>query len=81
MKTIPTKYRVETAVEMWNGERVNGHDYGLKDMAMKVYERIRALYKRLGYTLAYAEDECGGIEECWEKEGYNDRYLRIYPTL
>ena len=81
MQTIETKYRVETTVERWNGERVNGHDYALKEMAMQVFERIRAMYKRLGYTLVDAYDEYGGTHEVWEKNEYEDRHLAIYPTL
>jgi hypothetical protein len=68
------KYRVQTTC--------NGHDYGhtyhSARVALTVYNNIRNLYRRFGYTIADAGNGRNCRAELWTQEGRADRNIEIY---
>ena len=68
------KYRVNTT----SNNRENGHTYNSPRAALKVYNNIRALYRRLGYTIADAGNGHNCRAELWIKEGAHPRNIEIY---
>lgn len=70
------KYRVTTTA----ADYVNGHTYGSARAAMTVYNNIRAMLARLGYTIADAGSGHNSRAELWIKEGRTDRNIEIYPV-
>lgn len=71
------KYRVTTTT----ADHVNGHTYSSARAALTVYNNIRALYSRLGYTLADAGKGHNERTELWIKEGRADRNIEIWPVI
>lgn len=69
------KYRVQTTS---NGHD-NGHSYSSPRAALTVYNNIRALYRRLGYTIADAGKGRNSRAELWIKEGREARNIEIWP--
>ena len=68
-------YRVETT----STGHSNGHTYGNPRAALTVYNNIRALYRRLGYTIADAGKGCNSRCELWIKDNMPDRNIEIWP--
>ena len=71
------KYRVTTTT----ANHINGKTYGSARAALAVYNNIRALFVRLGYTLADAGNGCNSRAELWIKEGHADRNIEIWPVI
>ena len=69
-------YRVTTTT----ADHVNGHTYSSARAALTVYNNIRALFSRLGYTLADAGTGHNSRAELWIKEGRADRNIEIWPV-
>jgi len=67
-------YRVQTTS---NGHD-NGHTYQSARAALKVYNNIRDLYRRLGYTIADAGNGHNCRAELWIKNDMPDRNIEIY---
>ena len=70
------KFRVQTT----STGHDNGHTYGSARAALTVYNNIRALYLRLGYTIADAGNGHNCRAELWIKEGRADRNIEIWPV-
>ena len=70
------KYNVTTTT----ADHVNGHEYNSARAAITVYNNIRALYSRLGYTLADAGRGRNSRAELWIKDGSADRNIEIWPV-
>lgn len=70
------KYKVVTTT----GDRENGHVYGSPRAALNVFNNLRALFSRLGYTIADAGNGENWRAELWIKEGFKDRNLEIYAV-
>lgn len=70
------KYRVTTTT----ADHVNGHTYGSARAALNVYNNIRALFSRLGYTIADAGNGHNCRAELWIKKGFADRNIEIWPV-
>ncbi len=68
-------YRVQTTS---NGHD-NGHTYQSARAALKAYNSIRDLYRRLGYIIADAGKGRNSRAELWIKEGREDRNIEIWP--
>ena len=73
------KYKVISTV---NG-REAGHVYETRETAVKTWKNLRALFTRLGYTIADAAGESidrDGLAELWTSEGRAARNIEIWPT-
>lgn len=70
------KYRVTTTT----ADHVNGHEYSSARAALTVYNNIRALSSRLGYTLADSGTGHNCRAELWIKKGWADRNIEICPV-
>ena len=70
------KYKVTTTT----ADHVNGHEYSSARAALTVYNNIRALSSRLGYTLADSGTGHNCRAELWIKEGFEDRNIEICPV-
>lgn len=57
---------------------INGKEYSSARAALKTYNNIRALFLRLGYTIADAGTGQNWRAELWIKEGFSDRNIEIY---
>lgn len=69
-------YRVTTTT----ADHINGKTYGNARAALTVYNNIRALFVRLGYTLADAGNGRNSRAELWIKEGRAARNIEIWPV-
>ena len=69
------KYRVTTTT----ADHVNGHEYSSARAALTVYNNIRKIYARAGYTIADAGTGHNSRAELWIKEGRADRNIEIWP--
>lgn len=70
------KYKVTTTT----ADHVNGHTYGSARAALTVYNNIREIYTRAGYTIADAGTGHNSRAELWIKEGRADRNIEIWPV-
>ena len=70
------KYKVTTTT----ADHVNGHTYGSARAALTVYNNMRALFLRLGYTIADAGTGHNCRAELWIKEDREDRNIEICPV-
>ena len=70
------KYRVTTTT----ADHDNGHTYGSARAALTVYNNIRAIYARAGYTIADAGTGHNSRAELWTKESRADRNIEIWPV-
>ena len=57
---------------------INGKEYSSARVALITYNNIRALFLRLGYTIADAGAGQNWRAELWTKEGRADRNIEIY---
>ena len=57
---------------------INGKEYSSARAAVTVYNNIRALFVRLGYTLADSGAGQNWRAELWGQEGRADRNIEIY---
>ena len=67
-------YRVQTTSKGGN----TCHTYQSARTALTVYNNIRNLLRRLGYTIADAGNGHNSRAELWIKEGRADRNIEIY---
>ena len=65
-------------VVVTTGAHINGKEYSSARAAVTVFNNIRALFVRLGYTIADSGAGQNWRAELWIKEGRADRNLEIY---
>ena len=65
-------------VVVTTGAHINGKEYSSARAAVTVFNNIRALYVRLGYTIADSGAGQNWRAELWTKEGRADRNIEIY---
>lgn len=67
-------------VVITTGAHINGKEYSSARAAVTIYNNIRALFLRHGYTIADAGTGQNWRAELYIKDGFKDRNIEIYAV-